>query len=199
MPTQRSPRSRHSYREPIREAILIRISRGEPLHVRRILEDAGGGSATTVQEELTALTGSPVSRKSNLVGRGAATLHARVVALENAIDEGLFREERLRAQVSVLQEELGDSRNNLDMVLNRYDHTHRQLLQAIDDLRQFARSFQSRSVVPPDSPLERPQVLGGDDRDALVKRCNSLAASLFELEEKNRVLKSTLHEHGIDL
>ena len=197
-PNPRAPRSRHSYRDAIREVILARLERGEPLHIRKVLQEAGGGSVTTVQEEITALTGSAEKRKVLLIGRGASTVQARVAALEAAIDEGLSREGRLQAQVAVIQEELVRSRDTVDRLLLRHDDVHRQLLQAVDDLRQMARAAPAAPAAVVEPPPRSVPAPVAEPVAILRQRCNQLAEQVFRLEETNRALLSRLHENGID-
>ena len=64
----RKPRSKHSYRDRIREVIRHRIYRGDPLRTYEIIDEAGGGSASTVQQELKAMLEGDTVKPAVLAG-----------------------------------------------------------------------------------------------------------------------------------
>lgn len=199
----RKPRAKHSFRESIRESILTRMAKVEPLHIRKIIKDAGGGSVTTVQQELAALTGTQFSRKSLLIGRGASTVQARVAALEEAIEEGFRREETLKAQVTVLQQALDHAQGNLAMLLRRHEDSQRELLQGVDDLRQMVKAgkegglfaLNPRAAAVPETASKE---VRGDQGAYWRAKCDQLIASNFAMEKLCRELKGRLHELGED-
>ena len=98
-----SKRSRHSYRERIQEVIQERIALGKPLTHRDILKDAGGGSASTVVEELAK---ADRQTPATLIGRGAKSLPQRIAALEDALNASLAREKVLEAENQALKDSL---------------------------------------------------------------------------------------------
>ena len=202
----RKPRAKHSFRESIRESILTRMAKGEPLHIRKIIEDAGGGSVTTVQQELASLTGAQYSRKSLLIGRGASTVQARVSALEEAIEGGFKREETLKAQVVVLQQALDHAQGNLAMLLRRHEDSQRELLQGVDDLRQMVKAGKEgealtsihRPVAETQYKETRPKEDCGEQVAYWRTKCNELIEASFTKEDQFRKLKARLHELGED-
>lgn len=175
------------------------MARGEPLHIRKIIETAGGGSVTTVQEELAALTGVAVVRKSLLIGRGATTVQARVVALEDAIDAGLQREETLKAQVAVLQKALSDAQANVEKLIWRHEDSQRELLQGVDDLRQMVRAGRESKAALTGPGTEVPKVVPNSDTDYWKARAEQAIAAMDKSAKRVRELELRLHELGHDI
>lgn len=189
-------RKTHSYRERIREVIEVRKLLGKPLNQREILKEAGGGSASTVVEELAKAA---LETPATLIGRGASTFPQRIAALEDAINSSLARERVLDAENQVLRASLADARADLDKLLVAHQDAQRLLLQGVDDLRQMLKAGQQPSALRPSAPaIER----GPDARDGdgvLWKaRHDQLLERFVALDAKNRAMAGQLHELGCD-
>lgn len=198
-PPQRQPRTRHSFRSAIREVIRVRLAKGDTLTVRSILKDAGGGSITTVQEEIAALGVKEKVRASALIGAGAKTVQARVEALEAAIDDALERERSLAAEVQAFREALAHKEAEVQTLLATHTDSQRMLLQGVDDLRQMVRA--GRESLPPGVlAAERTKIAAEKDGDSKViywqTKHDQLLGKYVEMEKKNRAMASRLHELG---
>lgn len=193
-------RTRHSYREAIREVIRSRLARGEALHIRKILGEAGGGSITTVQEELGKMIGAEKVRASTLIGAGASTIKARVVALEAAIDAGLERERTLQVEVKVLNAALQTSRSDVEKLLMNHQDSQRLLMQGVDDLREMVKAGQGslpNGVVEAErAKTLRREVESSGDAIYWHEKHDQLLHRYIEMERKNRLLASRLHDLG---
>ena len=201
MDKQRKPRTRHSYREPIREAIRQRLARGETLHIRSIIKEACGGSISTVRQELAKMLGEDKIKASTLIGAGASSVTARVGALEQAIDASLERERILEAKNSALQESLDTSREELARLLTDHHDSQKLLFQTVDDLRQMIKA--GRSSLPA-GILEAERAKTGKSEmngDVIYWRAkyDQLLQQFIDLNGKNRILGSRLHDLGGDL
>ncbi len=187
-------RTRRSYRERIRQVIADRIVLGKPLTTRAILADAGGGSTSTVVEEL-AKAERPAP--ATLVGRGATSLPQRIVALEDALNASVAREQVLGAENQVLKSSLVDARTTVDKLLTQHQDSQRLLLQGVDDLRQMVKAGQGGMP----HAAARPSPAAADpDGDAVLwqARHDQLLGRYIELEKKFRGAVSRLNEHGLD-
>lgn len=195
-PPVKKRRSRHSYREAIRLVILERIALGKPLTQREILKEAGGGSTSTVIEELAkAERVTPAA----LVGRGAASLPQRIAALEDALNASLAREKVLEAENLVLKTSLTGARTDVDKLLAAHQDSQRMLLQGVDDLRQMVKAGQG-SMPQGVIEAERQKVAGAETGDAILwkARHDKLLQQFLALDAKNRKLVLQLHDLGVD-
>lgn len=197
----RQRRTRHSYRNAIRDAIRRRLALGEPLHVRKIIDEAGGGSASTVQEEIANLAGKEKLRASTLVGAGTGTVHDRVRALENALDDALEREKVLTAEVQVLRNSLSKRDEDVAKLMLTHVDSQKMLLQGVDDLRQMVRAgrdaLPSGVIAAEDAKVSAPAA----DNQAVYwqTKHEALLRKYVDLDRRNRLLASRLSEAGIDV
>lgn len=193
-PTPQQPRTRHSFRKRIYQVILDRMARGDTLHVRAILKEAGGGSVTTVREELAKC---PVPTEATRVGQGANTPAQRIVLLERAVNEGRSREEILRVENGVLRESLAAARSDVDKLLSAHQDSQRRLLQGVDDLRQMVKAGQGalpQGIIEAERRKNVPLI---SNDDFLWKaRHDQLLQRYIALDEKCRKLENKLHELG---
>ena len=196
VPPQKKRKS-HSYRDRIREVIEVRKLLGKPLNQREILKEAGGGSASTVVEELAKAA---LATPATLIGRSASTFPQRIAALEEAINSSLARERVLVAENQVLRTSLTDARADLDKLLVAHQDAQRLLLQGVDDLRQMLKAGQQGGLRPAAPAIERgPSVRDGSGDGLLWKaRHDQLLERFVALEAKNRAMASQLHELGAD-
>ncbi len=189
-------RSRHSYREAIRVAILDRIKLGKPLNHRAILDDAGGGSATTVAEELAK---AQEVTPATLVGSGATSPTQRIAALEDALNASLRRQNVLEAENQVLNKALAAARTDVDKLLAAHQDSQRLLLQGVDDLRQMVKAGQGAL---PHGLIETAtkKVASVETGDAILWKAkhDQLLQRFVVLDARNRKLVSQLHELGVD-
>ena len=168
-PKLQKPRSRHSFRERIHQVILERIVRGDSLTIRDIIDEAGGGSITTVRQELAKC---PVPTEATRVGMGAKTDAQRVPLLEKAVNESLDREKLLIAENKALKDSLDAARADVDKLMATHQHSQRMLLQGVDDLRQMVKAG---SGALPQAVLEAERFV------ALDAKCRKMAAQLHDL------------------
>jgi hypothetical protein len=192
-----SKRSRHSYRKRIQEVIQERIALGKPLTHRDILKDAGGGSASTVVEELAK---ADRQTPATLIGRGAKSLPQRIAALEDALNSSLAREKVLEAENRALKDSLTSARADVDKLLAGHQDSQRMLLQGVDDLRQMVKAGQG--AMPPAVIATKRQKAAGDDTgDGILwkARHDQLLQRFVALDAKNRKMSSQLHDLGVDV
>ena len=194
----RKPRSRHSFREDIREIIRRRIAAGEPLHVRKIIDEAGGGSASTVKQELIAIIKDGTVKAIALTGKGADSPSRRIVALQKAINESLERELGLVAENTALKESLHVARTDLEKLLVAHQDAQRLLLQGVDDLRQMVKAGQGTLPAGIVEAERQKHVASSQSNDAILWKAkhDRLLQRFVELESKYRALDSRLHELG---
>ncbi|WP_126448191.1 DNA-binding protein [Sulfuricystis multivorans] len=192
-----SKRSRHSYRERIQEVIQERMVLGKPLTYRDILKDAGGGSASTVAEELAK---ADRQTPATLVGRGAKSLPQRIAALEDALNSSLAREKMLMAENQALKEALTSARADVDKLLAVHQDAQRMLLQGVDDLRQMVKAGQG-IITPAGIATGRQKTAGDDTGDGILwkARHDQLLQRFAALDAKNRKMSSLLHDLGVDV
>lgn len=199
--TKPKRRTKHSYRPAIHEVIRQRIARGAPLHIREIIEEAGGGSISTVRDELAKLVGQDQARASALVGAGARSAHERVPALERAIDDALEREKLLLAENQVLKATLEQRNADVEKLLLTHTDSQRMLLQGVDDLRQMVRA--GRESLPAGVLAAEQAKVAGKDGDSKAvywqTKHDQLLARYVDMEKKNRALMARLHDLGVDL
>jgi hypothetical protein len=196
-------RSRHSFRDPIREVIRRRLARGEPLHIQKILTEVGGGSITTVRQELAEMIGAEKVRASTLIGAGASTIKARVQALEAAIDAAMERERLLQAEVVVLKDALQSSRDDVAKLLAIHQDSQRLLMQGVDDLREMVKAGQGALPVGI-VETERANVSPKEVRDASSgdafywhEKHDQLLRRHVNMEKENREMAALLHDLGV--
>jgi len=196
----RKPRSKHSYRDRIREVIRHRIYRGDPLRTYEIIDEAGGGSASTVQQELKAMLEGDTVKPAVLVGADQRTPTQRIGALEKAINEGIAREQVLIAENAALKESLQAARSDLDKLLVAHQDSQRLLLQGVDDLRQMVRA--GKDTLPAGvMEAERQKIAAqhqSNDGVLWKAKHDQLLRRYIELEARNRKLEGRLHELGQD-
>jgi hypothetical protein len=190
-------RSRHSFRKPIREAIQARIVLGKPLTVRAILEEAGGGSSTTVLEELQKI---PTQTLATRIGHSAQTLPQRVLMLEEALEASVTREKDVTAENRALASSLEEARRSTEVLLGMHHDAQRLLMQAVDDLRQMVKAGQGglpQAVIEAEK-AKKPLPGKDDDAGTFWKvKYEQAAAEQFKLDEKYRKAVFTLHELGM--
>lgn len=196
-PKSRKPRSLHSYRAKIRDVIIARKLRGDTFDIRDIIKEVGGGSNTTVREELD---NCPEITEGMRIGRGAKTAAERVTALEKAIDASLTRERELVAEKLALKTSLDSARADLDKLLTAHQDSQRLLLQSVDDLRQMVKAGQGampRGVMEAERQKSAPMESG----DAILwkARHDLLLKQFAALDEKCRKMAGQLHELGVDV
>lgn len=197
----RKPRSKHSYRDLIREVIRDSLARGQKLSLRAIQDKAGGGSLGTVKEELQKLLSGDKIRASALIGAGAPTLAERMVDLENAIDASLERERVLEADNAALRASLQEARSELDKLLVAHQDSQRLLLQGVDDLRQMVKAGQGglpAGVMDAERAKSLPPEKTGDAIYWQAKH-DQLLQRYIALDGKNRKMAGQLHELGVDV
>ncbi len=189
-------RKSHSYRERIRDVIEARKLLGKPLNQREILKEAGGGSASTVVEELAKAA---LETPATLIGRGASTFPQRIAVLEDAINSSLARERVLVAENQVLRASLADARADLDKLLVAHQDSQRLLLQGVDDLRQMLKAGQQGDLRPA-VPVRERGIPMRDDADGVLwkARHDQLLERFVALEAKTRKMAGQLHELGVD-
>lgn len=192
------PRSRHSFRDRIRQVILDRMARGATLHVRDIIKEAGGGSATTVKEELAKC---PVPTAGTRAGLGANTPAQRIALLEQAVNESMAREQALATEAEALRAALDSARADVEKLLVEHQDSQRMLLQAVDDLRQISKAGQeaaTQAAALPSAP--RKGELPESGEGLLWKaRHDELLQRFVALDAKCRRMAGQLHEVGIDV
>lgn len=191
-------RSKHSYREKIREVIARRRMKGLSCSVRAILNEAGGGSTSTVLDEL-AQHEKPTP--SALVGQDTLNPYQRIVALEEAINNSVAREQVLAAENAVLKNSLASARSDVDKLLAGHQDSQRMLLQGVDDLRQMVKAGQGampQGVVEAERQKSAPAEQSGD---AILwkARHDQLLTRFVALDEKCRKMAGQLHELGVDV
>ena len=197
----RKPRSKHSYRDRIREVIRHRIFRGDPLHTYKILEEAGGGSASTVQQELAAMLEGDTVKPAVLIGAGQRTPTQRIGALEKAINDSIAREQVLIAENTALKESLQAARSDLDKLLVAHQDSQRLLLQGVDDLRQMVRGGHDALPAGVVEAERRKHTAQTESSDAILWQAkhDQLLNRHIALEAKCRLLAGRLHELGQDV
>lgn len=196
----RKPRSKHSYRDLICEAIRDSHARGQPLSLRAIQRKAGGGSLGTVTEELQKFFSGDKIRASASIGAGS-TLAGRTKALENAIDASLERERVLEADNAALRASLQESRSELDKLLVAHQDSQRLLLQGVDDLRQMVKAGQGglpAGVLEAERVKSLPPEKTGDAIYWQAKH-DQLLQRYIALDGKNRKMAGQLHDLGVDV
>ena len=192
------PRSRYSYRERIREVIRARIARGDPIQNRDIIKEAGGGSASTVVEEVAKIFDGDTVKPAVLIGAGAKTATQRVVALEQAVNASLAREQSLISENTVLKASLHDLRAELDKLLTSHQDAQRLLLQGVDDLRQMVKAGQG-SMPQGVLEAERTKTQIPDQSGTAIywqAKHDQLLERFVALEAKARILAGKVHELG---
>jgi hypothetical protein len=188
-------RSRHSFRERIREVIQDRIALGKPLNHREILKEAGGGSAGTVVEELAL---AQRQTPATLIGRGAKALPQRIAALEDALNASLNRIRILEAENQALKSSLAEARNDLNQFLAVNQDAQRMLLQGVDDLRRIVKAGQGARQHEIPAPERNSATKAGNTDTPWKARENQLVGQIFALETRNRKMAQQLHELGIN-
>ncbi len=198
--TPRKPRSRHSFRECIREIIQRRIAEGRPLHVRKIIDDAGGGSASTVKEEIAEAIKAGAIRAIALTGKSANSPSRRIAALQATINESLERELGLVAENTALKESLQIARTDLEKLLVAHQDSQRMLLQGVDDLRQMVKAGQGTLPAGIVEAERQKHVAPSQSNDAILWKAkhDRLLQRFVELESKYRSLNGRLHELGAE-
>lgn len=196
-PKLQKPRSRHSFRERIHQVILERIVRGDSLTIRDIIDEAGGGSITTVRQELAKC---PVPTEATRVGMGAKTDAQRVPLLEKAVNESLDREKLLIAENKALKDSLDAARADVDKLMATHQHSQRMLLQGVDDLRQMVKAG---SGALPQAVLEaerqKAAPVATDDSILWKARHDQLLQRFVALDAKCRKMAAQLHDLGADV
>lgn len=190
-------RKRHSFREKIRAAIHRRRLKGLSCSVRDILAEAGGGSASTVLEELA---NAPKPSPSDVVGKKALNPYDRIKALEVAIDASFAREESLKAENAALKSSLDVARADVDKLLVGHQDSQRMLLQGVDDLRQMVKAAGQGSLPQGIVEAERQKISPPESGDSILwkARHDQLLQRYVALDAKCRKLEGKLHELGVD-
>lgn len=185
-PTSPAKPSRHFYREKIRMVIQTRIALGLPLNHRDILQAAGGGSASTVVDELKHLG---KDAPATLIGRGAKSLPQRIVAIEDALNNALAREAQLAAENIALKNSLHAAQEHLNKLLATHQDAQRMLFQSVDDLRQMVKRGQGGMLSANDQQGLSEAILWKTRHDQLQHR-------LIALEADNRKMANQLVASG---
>jgi hypothetical protein len=136
----RKPRSVHSKRGAIRAAIVRRLATAEPLSIRAILKEAGGGSTDTAREELASLKPADARIAQALTGHTMRNVGEEICALRTALDASLQREAMLGAEVAGLRETVASSARTIEYLVSRHDDTYRQMLVDLDSFREAAKT-----------------------------------------------------------
>lgn len=191
-------RSKHSYREKIREVIARRRLKGLSCSVRSILKEAGGGSASTVLEEL-ANTDKPLP--AALVGQETTNPYQRIVALEDAINASIEREQCLATENAVLKASLEAARADVDKLLAGHQDSQRLLLQGVNDLRQMVKAAAQNPLPQGIIEAERQKAAPAPTDDSILwkARHDQLLQRFVALDAKNRKLAAQLHDLGVDV
>lgn len=193
-------RSKHSFRDRIRAAITRRIMKGESLAVRQIIDEAGGGSASTVLQELA---DAERPTPGSLLGREAVNPYQRIDVLVLAINASVAREQALTIENQVLKNSLATVQTDLDGLLATHQDSQRMLLQGVDDLRQMVKAGQG-ATPPAVTEIEEVRPKTGtptDKGDAILwqARHDQLLKRFIELDAKNRKLVAQLFDLGVDV
>ena len=177
------------------------LARGQKLSLRAIQEKAGGGSLTTVKEELYKLIPGDKIRPSTLIGAGAPTLTERVVDLENAIDASLERGRRLEAENAALRASLQESRSELDKLMVAHQDSQRLLLQGVDDLRQMVKAGQGTLPAGVMEAARAKSLPPEKTEDSIYWQAkhDQVLQQFITLDGKYRILASRLHDLGGDV
>ena len=190
-------RTKHSYREKIREAIARRRLKGLSCSVRAILDEAGGGSASTVLDELA---NADKPTPASLFGQDTLNPYQKIVALEEAINASVAREQILAAENGVLKSSLEVARADVDKLIAGHQDSQRMLLQGVDGLRQMVKAGQGAM---PNGVMEaeRQKVLPVETGDGILwkARHDQLLQRFVALDAKFRKIASQLHELGFDV
>lgn len=190
---KRRNRTQHSYRDAIRDAIMVHRTQGLSLSVRAIIAAAGGGSSTTVLEELAA---SSESTSTSLNGRFGQSPYQRIYALESAARERESRLNALKIANAELNRSLHTSRLDVEKLLRSHQDSQRQLLQAVDDFRQMAKSIQNTGSVARSPDVTDSKPIRSADAVLWQAKHDQLLERFISLEAKYRALASQLHELG---
>ena len=193
----RRSRSQYAYRARIRQVILDRMVRGDTLGIREIIAEAGGGSMTTVRDELAKC---PVPTDAVRVGLGAKSPAQRIALLETAINESLARERSLTAENQALRSALDSARTDVEKLLLGHQDSQRLLLQGVDDLRQMVRAAGQGGLPAGIIEAERHKAVPpvSDDTILWKARHDKLLARLFSLEARCNKMAGRLHDLGVD-
>lgn len=206
-----SKRSRHSCRDLIRAAIRRRFAMGEKLSIRAILKETGG-SAGTVSEEISLFTAEVAKGSAVLVGVETLSPFERTRVLERVVNEGLVREQSLRSQVASLEIALAEARSaqllaekNVSTMLATHQDAQHKLMQGVDDLRQMVQA--GKDALPLEMLVAKASQAAAASRaekgaaESIYwqTKHDQLLARYVEMENKNRKLRSQLHELGVDI
>ena len=120
-PTEK-PRKREvkSRRAEIRRVIEQRIKSGEPLTIRKILEEAGGGSTATASEELKLATEHAAS--ALITGHGGRNQAEREATLRKRLDSECLKNRALTIENERLNAALDAAAKPSAMMLERFSH-----------------------------------------------------------------------------
>lgn len=171
-----------SRRASIRLAIRRRIKFHESLSVRAILAEAGGGSTTTVREELALVTGNTVALSQ--VGHfGHQSQVEELAALKSALADALKREASLVAENNSLRRLISEQGASQTYLLGRLDDSYRQLLVSVDNYREKAKVAQIAADQPPKTVIKEILV-----EDTVLK------AQYQARVQENALLSKTINE-----
>ncbi len=188
------PRTRKSYREAIRNEVKLRMQHGDPLRFKDILAAAGGGSNSTVLEEIRLLRAEDKARGEVCVD-GVSVL----CALERSLSECRAREDVLLAENAALRESLVLARSDVEKLLATHQDSQRMLLQSVDDLRQMVKAGQGampKGIIEAEYAKLHPPESG--EVTYWRAKHDQLLQRQIDLENKNRLLLGKIHDLGGD-
>lgn len=180
----RSRRSASSYRQAIASAIARRISTGEPLSIRAILSEAGGGSTDTVREELQNAGQNEGARM--LQGDRIRSSAEREAALRDQLKQVSAERDALRTANSILERAIRTAAEPSKILEHQVSEIERRVRGSIEEvLREAARFRRARekgveTVIVADATLEARYQQLVQDHGHLIEKFNRLRSRFFE-------------------
>lgn len=184
-----NPRTAHSKRAVIAEVIARRVKSGEALTVRQILKESGGGSSTTVLEELAKLDPAEHRIQHVLTGSATSSSAEQIRVLKEALAAALQREEGYRAEAAALKALVLEMTTTYQFMVSQHDDTYREMVMSLDTFRQAAKMV-PQLVELSKRPAPEPKVKVETDillqarYNARVAENGQLHQRIRELEEK---------------
>lgn len=184
--TLHPPRKRResSFRPAIAAVIERRIAAQEPLAIRAIIAEAGGGSTDTVREELARAGVDAAARM--LVGDRIRNYAEREASLRAQLQHVTSERDTLRQANVVLEQAVRTAAEPSKVLEQQVAEIDRRVRGAVEEmLRETARLRRARqkgteTVIVPDATLEARYQKLVHDHAVLVERFHRLRGLYFE-------------------
>ena len=175
----RSERKKHSFRPHIAAIIARRIRKQESLKAKDIIEEAGGGSFSTVFEEL---------KKAKGMGESTENKNRELTAIVKRQEKDLLRAEK-----------------SLEDIVSRAEEVQKQFLWYIDTIRVLLKESRENGIFIPGTNIKEfreiiPGLKSSETRDAegiWKQKYNEALQNMFVTDAKLREARRLLHENGI--